>query len=702
MRGASNAYSSARSNSQPLPHTRGTEDTLSYDNFDILVPEHQQGHQQHPQQHAEYFDDSRVLNSSPAVLKAMSPGAAYARGKTPHGDGPVIMGLPHGGGTGAAPAIASAMLDPTYSNSCALSWQHISYWVHEDRVVWRTHDRTPQRKRQDKEGKRLLFEITGRCGPGEITAVMGPSGSGKTTLLDILADRVRTGTVDGYVRLNGSERTQEVFRGVSSYISRDESLLGSLTVRETLVIAGELSLPTYMPRTVRDLRVETVLDNMGLRNCQDTLVGSMFHKGLSSGQKRRLSIAIELLSNPSILLLDEPTSGLDSAAAFGVMQCLVDLCQEWNKTVVLTIHQPPSACYALFTNTLVLAEGKSVYFGRSDKAVEYFAAIGYHCSIYSNPAEHMLSLVNRDFDGHADVDDLADRYSRSSVSRETANLITDDWRNANSFPEIRADIGLSSPFAQFRVMLHRNGLIAIRNPGMYWIRIVMYMILSLLLGTVYLRGNKDITDLHRAALLFYLQAFLVFMSVAVVPFFIEQRATFVRERMNHSVRVSSFVVANFFSFIPGIFAIALASTAIVVGLTGLNQFPTFLLNMFLSLVVAESFMCVISALSPHYISGIAVGAGIYGMFMVVEGFMVPVAALPVYWRWLHYVAFHSYAFQSFMYDHFHTEGTVEATAVLNLYGLQHVDIMQNMLILAGYAVGLQIIFALVLFKRTAL
>ncbi|TMW54952.1 hypothetical protein Poli38472_014723 [Pythium oligandrum] len=588
------------------------------------------------------------------------------------------------------------MMEPMAANTCTLSWQHLSYWVNEDRVVWGSRQTRANNK---KEGKRILHEITGRCGPGELMAIMGPSGSGKTTLLDILADRMRVGTLGGFVRLNGEERRSEVFRHISSYISREESLLGSLTVRETLLIAADLSLPIYMPRSVRDLRVETVLDNMGLRNCQHTLVGSLFHKGLSSGQKRRLSIAIELLSNPSILLLDEPTSGLDSAGAYGVVQCLVDLCLEWNKTVVLTIHQPSSACYSLFSHTLVLAEGKSVYAGRAERAVDHFASLGYVCSIYSNPAEHMLSLVNRDFDGHADVDELAQGYARSPIAQAVALQITMDWRDASNFPEIRADAGMTSGFAQFLVLLRRNALIAVRNPGMYWIRLAMYIMLSLLIGTVYLRSNKDITDLHRAAMIFYLQAFLIFMSVAVIPFFIEQRFTFVRERMNHSLRVWSFVAANFVASLPGIFVISIVSSTIVIALTGLQRFPMFLLNIFLTLVSAESFMCVISALVPNYVAGIALGAGFYGMFMVVEGFMVPINALPVYWLWLHYAAFHSYSYAALMHDHFSSIDTPSGYAILSDYGLVDVDIMRNMLILVTYTIALQVIFGILMRYR---
>ncbi|KAE8971219.1 hypothetical protein PR001_g26317 [Phytophthora rubi] len=160
---------------------------------------------------------------------------------------------------------------------------------------------------------------------------------------------------------------------------------------------------------------------------------------------------------------------------------------------------------------------------------------------------------------------------------------------------------------QFSVLMYRNLINNIRNPGIYWIRLFMYFCLSFMVGTMYLSNNDDLTEEDLVPLLFYVQAFLVFMSVAVLPFFIEQRAVFARERANSSLSVVSYVCANFLATLPGIFLIAAMSTALVVLLAGLNAFEFFLLNLFLSLVVAESMMHVIGAAVPHYIIGIALG-----------------------------------------------------------------------------------------------
>ncbi|KAG7388091.1 hypothetical protein PHYBOEH_008016 [Phytophthora boehmeriae] len=569
-------------------------------------------------------------------------------------------------------------------NPCVLSWSNLSFTVHV------------KKSSSCPDGmKAILSKVMGRCAPGELTAVLGPSGCGKTTLLDILADRVSSGTIEGEISLNGKKRNVKTFRAVSSYVAQEDTLLGSFTVWETLEMAARLSLPRSITHDLIVERVQTVIDAMGLRLCENTLVGDIFRKGLSGGQKRRLSIAIELLADPSILLLDEPTSGLDSASTYNVMQFVSRLCNE-NKTVICTIHQPSSMVYDMFTNVMILSAGETVYFGHREQTIPQFAAAGYTCPMYMNPAEYFISLVNADFEGHANVDELVRIYSGSATARAIVQNIQADAaqvHNADTLVPIE-----QSAIRQFAVLMQRNSLNNVRNPGIYWIRLLMYAMLSLVVGTMYLSTNNDLSDEDMVPLLFYVQAFLVFMSVAVLPFFIEQRAVFIRERTNSGLNVFSYAIANFLASLPGIFLIAVISTLFVVLLSGLHTFHYFLLNLFLSLVTAEALMHVIGAAVPHYIIGIALGAGVYGMFMLCEGFMVPRDTIPDYWIWGHYIAFHSYSFKAFVYDHFSHVDTPAAKAILARLDMEDEDVPQNLLILACYALFLELVFTFVLYK----
>ncbi|RLN50501.1 hypothetical protein BBJ29_008401 [Phytophthora kernoviae] len=577
--------------------------------------------------------------------------------------------------------------EPSYqhlSNPCVLSWNNLSYSV------------TCQKTIDSPDGKKtILDKVSGRCAPGELTAIMGPSGSGKTTLVDLLADRISSGEIAGNIELNGETRVTKTFRAVTSYVAQEDSLLGSFTVLETMRMAAKLSLPNSVTSQQIEVRVDEVVEAMGLGTCRHTLVGDIFRKGLSGGQKRRLSIAIELLSNPSILILDEPTSGLDSSATHNVMKFIVKLCQE-GKTVVCTIHQPSSLVYDMFTNVVVLSAGQTVYCGPRVKMIPHFAKSGYDCPTYMNPAEYFISLVNTDFEEHADVPKLVHRYAQSETKKKLAETIDSDRKTLQHLPDLERPP--PSSMRQFGVLMYRNMINNIRNPGIYWIRLFMYFCLSFMVGTMYLSTNKDISQEDLVPLLFYVQAFLVFMSVAVLPFFIEQRAVFARERANSSLSVVSYVCANFLATLPGIFLIAVMSTALVVLLADLNAIEYFLLNLFLSLVVAESMMHVIGAAVPHYIIGIALGAGVFGMFMLCEGFMVPRDSIPDYWIWGYYLAFHSYSFESFVFKQFENETSPEAQAILKKYGMEDVNVNRDMLLLVAYIAGFQAIFMCILWK----
>ncbi|GMF37136.1 unnamed protein product [Phytophthora fragariaefolia] len=569
-------------------------------------------------------------------------------------------------------------------NPCTLSWRNLTYTV------------DVKKSKKNPGGKKtILSKVTGRCAPGELTAVLGPSGSGKTTLLDILADRISSGTIEGSISLNGEKRNVKTFRAVSSYVAQEDSLMGSFSVVETLEMAARLSLPNTITRATIVQRVQTVIDEMGLRVCEHTLVGDIFRKGISGGQKRRLSIAIELLSEPSILLLDEPTSGLDSASTHNVMEFVSRLCHE-NKAIICTIHQPSSLVYDMFTNIAIMTAGETVYFGPRELTIDHFSGAGYTCPMYTNPAEYFLSLVNSDFAGHGDIKSLVQRYASSTTATTILQKIEADIAGVhNAAPVVPMK---PSALRQFLVLMERNSINNVRNPGIYWVRLAMYMMLSFMVGTMYLSTNDDISEQDMVPLLFYVQAFLVFMSVAVLPFFIEQRAVFMRERANSGLNVFSYVIANFIASLPGIFLIAAVSTFLVVLLSGLNGFWYFLLNLFLSLVVAEACMHVIGAAVPHYIVGIALGAGIFGMFMLCEGFMVPRHTIPNYWIWAYYVAFHSYSFKSFVYEHFIHVNTPTAKAILERLDLTDVDTPLNMVILACYAIFLEIVFTFILYK----
>lgn len=165
----------------------------------------------------------------------------------------------------------------------------------------------------------------------------------------------------GKVLING--RRQTLAFGTSAYVTQDDILISTLTVREAIFYSAQLQLPDTMALDEKKKRAEETIEEMGLADASDTRIGGWGVKGLSGGQKRRVSICIEILTRPKLLFLDEPTSGLDSAASYHVMSRIIRLAKNEAMTVLASIHQPSSETFNLFHSLCLLAYGKTVYFG---------------------------------------------------------------------------------------------------------------------------------------------------------------------------------------------------------------------------------------------------------------------------------------------------------------------------------------------------
>ena len=223
-------------------------------------------------------------------------------------------------------------------------------------------------------------------------AIMGPSGSGKSTLLDCLSGRAAQNvTVEGELAVNG--HAAHLAYGKAAYVAQDDLLMGTLTVRETLTYAARIRVPGLSSAQRKEL-VDDLLAELGMTKAADTFIGDWSLRGISGGQKRRVSIGVELVARPSILFLDEPTSGLDSAAAYFVMAAIRRLATR-GKTVLTVIHQPPSEVFELFSTLLLLSEGRTVYFGAAGHAVELFRSAGLSPPPGQAHSDFFLHAINR-------------------------------------------------------------------------------------------------------------------------------------------------------------------------------------------------------------------------------------------------------------------------------------------------------------------
>ena len=197
----------------------------------------------------------------------------------------------------------------------------------------------------------------------------------------------------GSIKVNGQEKeTIRNFSANSAYVQQDDILFQTMTVRECLEFAAKLKLPgAYADKIAR---VNELIMELKLNKCQYTRIGGPLVKGVSGGERKRTSIGVELITDPSLIFLDEPTTGLDSFTATSVMETLGDLARKDGRTVISTIHQPNSDIFEMFDRLMLLARGKIIYFNKASLAVDYFAGIGHQCPDLSNPADYFMTMMS--------------------------------------------------------------------------------------------------------------------------------------------------------------------------------------------------------------------------------------------------------------------------------------------------------------------
>ncbi|ORY29491.1 P-loop containing nucleoside triphosphate hydrolase protein [Rhizoclosmatium globosum] len=503
-----------------------------------------------------------------------------------------------------------------------------------------------------KETKFLMQGVSGIVKPGEVLAVLGPSGSGKSTLLDVLAGRKRQGTVHGTVALNGTDLPIKKY---SSYVTKDDSLQGSFTVRETLKWAVELNTSgRTCPR---------ILSQFGLTKCADSKVGDLFARGISGGEKRRLSVAVQLVKEPNVIFIDEPTSGLDSAASFKMMESIKDLAVRKGCAIICTVHQPSPSSYDLFDKVLFLARGHVMYFGPNKGAeVDYFLSIGVDIPEYT-------VYINVDFVtdvsvADARVDNLIQKWAQSKNFKTlTTDMDTSTFEvNSAASQIIRGGSDYTLSWKPSPSLVRRSLSTLVQNVLYFWIRLGFMIAMAVLMGTTWLRmGYNQDTVQDRFSGIFFAIGFNTYLAVIGAPAFLEERAVFYRERMNRTYSVGAFTVAHTIVSVPITFVNTLAYSIIAYWLMGYNsgtvQFFRYFAFLFLTLIIAEAFMLILAAAFPIFLLVLLFFSFFNGTEMVVAGFFVRQQNIPNFWKYgFHYWDFQKWSFEALSANEF--SGTV--------------------------------------------
>uniref|UniRef100_A0A2P2IQY5 ABC transporter domain-containing protein n=2 Tax=Rhizophora mucronata TaxID=61149 RepID=A0A2P2IQY5_RHIMU len=523
-----------------------------------------------------------------------------------------------------------------------------------------------------KGRKAILQGLTGYALPGEILAIMGPSGCGKSTLLDALAGRLGSNIRQiGDILINGQK--QALAYGTSAYVTQDDALLATLTVGEAVYYSAQLQMPESMSKSEKKETAEMTIREMGLQDAVNTRVGGWGAKGLSGGQKRRLSICIEILTRPKLIFLDEPTSGLDSAASYYVMNSISKLDQKdgIRRTIIASIHQPSSEVFQLFNTLCLLSSGKTVYFGPASAANEFFASNGFPCPLLQNPSDHFLKTINRDFEN-----DFGQGSGNAMTTEEVIATLVRSFKSSGNYQQVQTQVAevlkldcgagavqkersRASFLTHCLVLTSRSFINMHRDKGYYWLRLVIYIAVAIGLATVFYEKESNQNEIEaRSSLLMFVSTFLTFMAIGGFPSFVEDMKVFQRERLNGHYGVTAFAIANTVSAIPFLLLISLIPGALVYCFSGLQKgcenFLYFVLTLFACMMLVESLMMTIASIIPNFLMGIISGAGIQGLLILAGGFFRLPNDLPVlFWKYpMYYIAFHKYAYQGLFKNEF--------------------------------------------------
>ncbi|XP_074562051.1 ABC transporter G family member 36-like isoform X3 [Curcuma longa] len=557
-------------------------------------------------------------------------------------------------------------------------------------------DMPQEMKSQGVEENRLMLlkGISGCFKPGVLTALMGVSGAGKTTLMDVLAGRKTGGYIEGNITISGYPKKQETFARVSGYCEQNDIHSPQVTVYESLVYSAWLRLSADVDSATRKMFVEEVMELVELTSLRDALVGLPGVNGLSTEQRKRLTIAVELVANPSIIFMDEPTSGLDARAAAIVMRTVRNTV-DTGRTVVCTIHQPSIDIFEAFDELFLMKRGgEEIYVGplghHSCHLINYFEGIDGVSKIKDgyNPATWMLEVTAQAQEDQLGVD-FSQIYKNSELYQRNQNSI----KELSTPPPGSSDLYFPTQYSQsFLVQcmacLWKQHLSYWRNPPYTAVRFYFTIMIALLFGTVFWDlGTKRSTqqDLFNAMGSMY--AAVLFLGVqnasSVQPVVAIERTVFYRERAAGMYSALPYAFGQVVIELPYVLVQSLVYGVIVYAMIGFEwtavKFFWYMFFMYFTLLYFTFYGMMAVGLTPNYNIAAIVSSAFYGIWNLFSGFIIPpTCKIPVWWRWYYWacpVAWTLYGLVASQFgdidDQFENEDTTVSEFIKSYFGFRH-------------------------------
>ena len=508
-----------------------------------------------------------------------------------------------------------------------------------------------------KETKVILESVSGACETEEMKMILGPSGSGKTSLLSICAGHVPRGRWTGTVWDDGRDAGRSP-RRKCGFMVQHSLFFWNLTARETLSYQAWLRQPQSTTTAINE-KVEGVLGDLDLLGAAETYCGDEAHKGLSGGELRRLTMAQELLADPSTLLADEPTSGLDASTALLTVAALRRICRQ-NKAVVAVIHQPRASIVALFDALIVLSGGKLAYTGPPGRPLEaYLENLGLPLPAYENPGDFLLDLIavsdktvqsdSRRGDSTKDllVDRLRDRdtvvaaYPDSDGFRSTRDRIdkckssSDGGGGVETAPLVAE---ATWPF-QFRLLLARAVKYKTRDDMVTLTQICMASGFAVIIGAIFYDQGKSTESIqNRVGAISFSVLLMAFLCFDIVILFPRERNLYRREARAGLHTASAFFTARCAAELPGHMVAGLLYSVISYFMMGFQRdstkFLIYLCIIEVELFTGTSVLIACGCLARDFAGANNLATALLSLFLLLDGHYINNKEIPAGARWL--------------------------------------------------------------------
>lgn len=511
-----------------------------------------------------------------------------------------------------------------------------------------------------EEDRFILKDITGTFRPGRLCTILGPAGCGKSTLLTALGGYNAVLATKGTITIDGTTFKSRVAREIFGFVFQDDVFTETLTVYEAVCFAAACRLK----HDEVEISTMETLKKLGIYSIRESRIGSILNRGISGGERKLTSIAMQLVTRPAAMILDEPTSGLDSLTALKVIAILKRL----KITVIISLHQPSSEIFSLFDDLLLLARGSVVYWDESRRVIDYFTRYSVICPAYCNPADFLITILHDFRREHRDGDDPEDlALDEAMMSKSDKPLdffiqlrktqaqqdivVKDTPASPSTAVPVRSNFHKMSLFSQLMLLTERELKNKMRNPVLIRARLVTSSVLSLVLGLVYLNLGMDERSIqNRLGLIFFFCNNSIFISsiIPTVTAFIEDKAVFMREHGALLYDLVPYFLSKVIAEIPMVVIGSTLAVLIIYWMVGFQNDPGAVVHFLFSSILMSYGAAAFSSMVSTACSTLPIALSIVPVtlmpLVIFSGYFVNTSTIPVYFDWIKYLSSVKYAF----------------------------------------------------------